>query len=72
MVGVFEKLDAKQLILNRDFIFPVDGTEFLPLSSQKAFNEGKFNKGLSLNYQDQKLFSFHIKKLRTIGWCEPG
>ena len=23
----------------------IDGTEFLPLSAQKAFNEGKFNKG---------------------------
>ena len=29
--------------------YPVEGTEFLPFSAQKAFNEKNFNKGLSLN-----------------------
>ena len=24
----------------------IEGTEFLPFSAQKAFNEGKFNKGI--------------------------
>ena len=42
------KVDANKFILpDRILTFPVEGTEFLPLSTQKAFNELKFNKGLN-------------------------
>ena len=43
------KVNANQFILPHLFTltFPVEGTEFLPLSAQKAFNELKFNKGLN-------------------------
>ena len=39
-------IDAKD-ILNYTGIttFPLDGTEFIPLSAQKAFKEGKYSKG---------------------------
>ena len=41
------KVDAKLLRAERYHLtYPVDGTEFLPLKAQEAFNEHKFNRGL--------------------------
>ena len=50
------KVDANQFTVPfNEGTYPVEGTEFLPLSAQKAFNELKFNKGMNqmleiLNY----------------------
>ena len=41
------KVNSKELILEQIVLtFPVEGTEFLPITAQKAFSENKFNKGL--------------------------
>ena len=41
-------VDAHKLVVSKPFYTSfVEGTEFLPLSAQKAFREEKFNKGLS-------------------------
>ena len=41
------KLDAESLETLQIF-YPVDNTEFLPLTAQKAYEQGKFNKGVDL------------------------
>ena len=43
------KVDAKLLLPGPrlDFVWPVLGTEYIPISAQKAFSENRFNKGLS-------------------------
>ena len=42
-------VDAKLIIPgNNELTFPIEGSEFLPLSAQKAFHEMKFNRGLRL------------------------
>ena len=43
------KVEANHFIIGTDELtYPLDGTPILPLSTQKAFNTRKFNKGLDL------------------------
>ena len=41
-------VDAKQILPLNGLTFPVEGTEFLPISAVKAFTDKKYNKGLYL------------------------
>ena len=39
------QLDPDQIELKFGIVYPVDGTEFIPLTARKAFEQGKFNQG---------------------------
>ena len=38
-------LDAEEFLFGPLVFFPIDGTEFLPLRAQEAFELGQYNKG---------------------------